>query len=629
MNNLFKRIVSLTAATALTLTVSGFEAFGTTVWAQGETHSHKVCAGITHTGCTHTAEEWNGISDFAGFKTSIAASGNYYLTSNITCDEQVTISSGADVKLCLNGYSITGSMSVSLLKISGTLTLCDCGGSGSEGKITNSYTAKDGGGAVWVNGGGTFNMYGGSISDNQAQSNGGGVYVDNNGNFTMYDGKISNNTTKIHGGGVYVKKDGNFTMYGGTISDNKTTGTSGDGGGVHISEGTFSLYGGTISGNEAARWGGGVYFIGSSYTFTMNGGTISNNKAPKNSGGGVYINGGEFTMTDGEISDNETLNGGYGGGVCIGADFTTTFSMTGGKILRNKADYGGGINIGSHGTCTVSGGEIFANETTGSGGGIRNQGTLTVNGNSVISGNKAKSTVVHTGGGGIYNGGTLTIEGNSKISNNTAEHSGGGIINSGSFEMTGGEILENSAVEFGGGVYFSNGSGSHTFSMSGGKISENTVSGSEAKGGGIYYDFTRNTLTLGGKIDISGNKKGDSNNNIYIDRDMYIVVSDNFSTESSVGVTVSNTPTKCDSNPVTITTNTNTNVSDGFKSDAAKCSVIYNNADKVLQVIVPHTLTGELRVTTIPTAARDGEAKQTCSTCTVGSTITLPKVVFI
>lgn len=97
----------------------------------------------------------------------MAASGNYYLTSNITCDEQVTINAGADVKLCLNGYSITGSMFVSLLKISGTLTLCDCGGSGSEGKITNSYAATDGG-AVWVDNGGTFNMYGGSISGNAA-----------------------------------------------------------------------------------------------------------------------------------------------------------------------------------------------------------------------------------------------------------------------------------------------------------------------------------------------------------------------------------------------------------------------------------------------------------------------------
>lgn len=226
---------------------------------------------------------------------------------------------------------------------------------------------------------------------------------------------------------------------------------------------------------------------------------------------------------------------------------------------------------------------------------------------SIILGNEAGRW-----GGGIYfiGNSTFTMNGG-KISQNKAPNNNGG------------GILQNTANAYGG-VYLRNGSGS-TFSMSGGKISENTVI-SSGNGGGIYYDIDDNTLTLGGTVNISGNKKDESDNNIHIDSDKYITVSNDFSTESSVGVTVRNTPTKCSSNPVTITTNTN--VSDGFKSDDAKCSVIYNGADKVLQVIVPHALTGELQVTTIPTAAQDGEAKQPCSTCTDGSTITLPKVVF-
>lgn len=101
------------------------------------------------------------------------------------------------------------------------------------------------------------------------------------------------------------------------------------------------------------------------------------------------------------------------------------------------------------------------------------------------------------------------------ISGNEAGRWGGGIyfIGNSTFTMNGGGILQNTANAYGG-VYLRNGSGS-TFSMSGGKISENTVI-SSGNGGGIYYDFDDNTLTLGGTVNISGNKKDESDNNIYI-----------------------------------------------------------------------------------------------------------------
>lgn len=51
-------------------------------------------------------------------------------------------------------------------------------------------------------------------------------------------------------------------------------------------------------------------------------------------------------------------------------------------------------------------------------------------------------------------------------------------------------ILQNTANAYGGGVYLRNGSGS-TFSMSGGKISENTVSSS---GNGGVYIMTSTTI---------------------------------------------------------------------------------------------------------------------------------------
>ena len=71
---------------------------------------------------------------------------------------------------------------------------------------TSSWKNNYGGGVLVL--GGTFNMNGGSISDNMAE-NGAGVYVKDNssnaGTFTMNGGTITNNKViKGNGGGVYV-----------------------------------------------------------------------------------------------------------------------------------------------------------------------------------------------------------------------------------------------------------------------------------------------------------------------------------------------------------------------------------------------------------------------------------------
>src|SRR5438552_13934406 len=69
------------------------------------------------------------------------------------------------------------------------------------------------------------------------------------------------------------------------------------------------------------------------------------------------------------------------------------------------------------------------------GGGIRNQGTLTLV-NSTVTGNSANS-----GGGGIFNQGTLTLI-NSIVAGNSTRtgSSGGGIANGGTLTLTGSTI---------------------------------------------------------------------------------------------------------------------------------------------------------------------------------------------
>jgi uncharacterized protein (TIGR02145 family) len=128
-------------------------------------------------------------------------------------------------------------------------------------------TSNSGGAGVHVSG--TFEMNGGTISENTVATIGGGVYV--SGTFTMNDGTISSNTSNKNGGGVYV--DGTFTMRGGTIEDN----ISNQGGGVYRgSSGSFNMSGGTITRNIAREYGGGVRVEGGwGVTFAKTGGTIT------------------------------------------------------------------------------------------------------------------------------------------------------------------------------------------------------------------------------------------------------------------------------------------------------------------------------------------------------------------
>jgi len=105
----------------------------------------------------------------------------------------------------------------------------------------------------------------------------------------------NNNNSSYAGGAVRVNNGGKFTMYGGTISD---SGTASEGGGVRLmGGGTFTMHGGTISGNTA-QWGGGI-FVGGGSEFIMRGGMILSNNSVAD-GGGVQ-NWGTFRISDGII----------------------------------------------------------------------------------------------------------------------------------------------------------------------------------------------------------------------------------------------------------------------------------------------------------------------------------------
>ena len=225
----------------------------------------------------------------------------------------------------------------------------------------------------------TFDMNGGSISDNRENgaaqamygAEGGGLCVYNNAAFTMNGGTISGNLARGGGGAIVLSGRTNCTadLKNGSVTGNRAYA---NGGGIYVAYETAKLIleGNTeITGNinefdevEAAQAGlknsssyhanngGGIYNIG---IFEMNGGTITGNRAISSlisntdvygQGGGVF-NAGTMTMSAGSISSNRADTGagggnkaGSGGGIAVrGGDTPGKTFLTGGSITGNTA----------------------------------------------------------------------------------------------------------------------------------------------------------------------------------------------------------------------------------------------------------------------------------------------------
>ncbi|QDV35062.1 choice-of-anchor Q domain-containing protein [Tautonia plasticadhaerens] len=162
-----------------------------------------------------------------------------------------------------------------------------------------------------------------------------------------------------------------------------------------------------------------------------------------------------------------------------------TLTLSGVSITGNVALGGGGIS--NEGVLTLIDSTVSGNtaegfgSTGGSGGGISNSGTLTVI-NSTIAGNVARPGTIAQGfGGGISNGGTATIVDSLIAENGSSDLIGvvgGGVANSGTLLVSGSTLSGNSGDD-GGGISIGPGA-TATFINS-------TISGNHARrsGGGV------------------------------------------------------------------------------------------------------------------------------------------------
>lgn len=124
------------------------------------TKSHPICgASCDHGDASHNDPAWQQWSTPSNYTLT---GGSYYLTSNVTLGQAITIT--GDVNLCLNGNTIKRSDGSSpfLVTDGSSLTICDCQ---TTGKLTGGITAT----------GGQISICGGTIS-------GGAYAVDLGGN---------------------------------------------------------------------------------------------------------------------------------------------------------------------------------------------------------------------------------------------------------------------------------------------------------------------------------------------------------------------------------------------------------------------------------------------------------------
>lgn len=270
-------------------------------------------------------------------------------------------------------------------------------------------------------------------------------------------------------GSVIAAKDQAIDVYSAANIFNGVI-RGGSGSGIHIgpfaANGNVTIYGGKITGS-------GTGAAANNGTMHMYGGEISGNSRGVQAGGtkGNGSFNGSFYLHGGKVTDN---HGSEGGGVYV----MNSFYMDGGEVSNNSATGNGGGIYMSAGYFDMSGGKVTGNRAGGNGGGVCTKAFRDVRSR-------------------VY------LSGSAEISDNYAGGSGGGVYLDVFFWESRPNDYSNYCL----------------LSMDGGKITGNTSVG---EGGGVYADArsgnwrTKSVVMVQGSAQITGNKKGEEDNNLYL-----------------------------------------------------------------------------------------------------------------
>ena len=230
-------------------------------------HIHCIC-GTNYTNAGHTAHSETEFQPWTK-TTSLPTEGNYYLTRNVTLTSNALLK-GANI--CLNGYTITLSDSATRIYV----------GSNSDRNSAGALTDCTGKGTV----------------------TGGGVIIQYNSTFSLYNGTLNGTKTEI------TLTGGTFNMYGGKITNNTAASAVA---GQNFNKININIYGGEISGNHTSADCGGVW-VGAGNAFKMSGGAIRDNSGASAGGvgfttGNTTYKNGSMTVSGSAVIQDNTANG--------------------------------------------------------------------------------------------------------------------------------------------------------------------------------------------------------------------------------------------------------------------------------------------------------------------------------
>ena len=370
--------------------------------------------------------------------TTICLDGGYTFTNAATGADALPIVT-TEIIIEGNGVTLTRSGINNLrfyeIAATGQLTLHD--------QILLSGSVTGNGGGI-LNNGGSLTLDNVWLHNGHANGNGAGIY--SNGGTLDIEGSTFANNTATNGAGLYTTTNTTTTIYETSFVDNSATQ---DGGAIY-NAGTLTIVLGGFGTNSAGRYGGA---ISNSGTATLSEGILDNNTAVTR-GGGVN-NQGNLTL------DNDTL---------VYHNSVTSASGSGGGVYSAAASQ------------TILRDIIMSENTATNGGGLRNEGTLTIEDDSEFTLNQAAQQ-----GGALYNGdGTVTII-NTRILSNTAGTNGGAIFSASttdSFSFSSSLLQENYATVRGGGFYSAG-----PLAIEGANLHSN---GAGTQGGGIFLTAASN-----------------------------------------------------------------------------------------------------------------------------------------
>ncbi len=250
---------------------------------------------------------------WSDLQAALDEGGEIVLPNDVTAeaeDSALVVPPGVTVSLELDGHSLDRGLSADTMEEDGCV--------------------------IFVSGGATLRIAGGTVTGGGNNGNAGGIYADAGAVLELTNVAVEGNYCTDHGGGLYLEADSQCSAANSSFDVNHTTvNENGAGGGIYFKGGTLELTDCSISDNNSKNLGGGLYVGAGSAVLT--GCEIDRNVAYANAcGGGVFLSGGSLTLDSCEVCGNSSSkNDPHALGVFVNVG--TMFIVSGDtKIMDNK-----------------------------------------------------------------------------------------------------------------------------------------------------------------------------------------------------------------------------------------------------------------------------------------------------